>query len=105
MSFETRATHRPGQRQFRAATNSTKDVSKPEEQRRIAEVLRSLDEAIANYTDQGLVPTPHLLMLRAEVLPEVAPDVLPEFEHKAEAPLENAAVPRRPGRPRKPSEQ
>lgn len=69
--------------------------------------LRAVEESIALHRSVGREPTPYLLQQKAEweaklgIKPEVRPVEAPEFEHAAELPLEEKAVPRRPGRPRK----
>lgn len=68
----------------------------PERRDEAAAYKRSIDEAIASYTDQGREPSEHLLALRAAMEP-----VSDESECVAADPLPERAVPRRPGRPRK----
>lgn len=85
------------------------------------EELKAIDIAIANFTNIGQQPTPHLRMLKEQIDAKlyrergIAPEVddkfsrereraaaAAEFEHKAEVPLVETVVPRKPGRPRKP---
>ena len=89
-------------------------MSAPKLRDPLRDYLKAVDDQIADRAAAGVGPTPYLLEQKAELeaalgiakpepktepKPEVAPE--PELEHKAELPLEETAVPRRPGRPRK----
>jgi hypothetical protein len=88
------------------------------------EELKAINTSIKLFTDVGQLPTSHLLMLKGQIEAKLArerglvfgekptapaeepaaPVVEPEFEHAAADELPETAVPRKPGRPRKPSD-
>lgn len=68
------------------------------------EYRKSIDDAIASYTDQGREAPAHLLSLRAEITAQELPPekaVADAPESKVADPAPEKAVPRTPGRPRK----
>jgi hypothetical protein len=88
------------------------------------EEMKAINTSIKLFTDVGQLPTSHLLMLKGQIEaklarergmvfgekpaepaePVAAPVVEPEFEHAAADELPETAAPRKPGRPRKPSD-
>ena len=69
-----------------------------------ADELRAINVTIASYLDVGRQPTAHILMLRREKEAKMSRERGMVFEHAAEDALPERSVPRRPGRPRKPSD-
>lgn len=67
------------------------------------EEMKAIDVAIANFVDVGQQPTPHLLMLRNQIRAKLSRERGTVFEHAAEEPLLERAVPSKPARPRKPN--
>jgi hypothetical protein len=83
-----------------------------------ADRLKAVNDAIAVRVSVGAAATPHLLAQKAALeaalgigiapppahVDEPAPEPAPVFEHAAADELPETAAPRRPGRPRKPSD-